>query len=79
MAKPTRTKYGKRAGTIPAFRVYGDQGLGLKLVYHPHLRTDRFSRIVANETVRMLQKTGTFKRLVITRISPFGDSPGSEA
>lgn len=68
MAKPRQTRSGKPAGTIPAFRVYGDAGLGLKPIYHPVLRTDRFSRIVANETVRTLQKTGTFKRLVITRI-----------
>lgn len=70
MAKSTRIgcREGIRAGTIPAFRVYGDTGSGLKIVFHPTLGTDRFSRIVANETVRALQKTGTFKRLVITRI-----------
>lgn len=68
MAKPRQTRTGKPAGTIPAFRVYGDAGYGLNPIYHPILRTDRFSRVVANETVRTLQKTGTFKRLVITRI-----------
>jgi len=63
-----KSKHGTRAGTIPAFRVYGDTGHGLKPIYHPVLRTDRFSRIVANETVRTLLKTGTFNRLVITHI-----------
>jgi hypothetical protein len=76
MASP-KSKHGTRAGTgrcgtpagvIPAFRVYGDAGHGLKPIYHPVLRTDRFSRIVANETVRTLLKTGTFNRLVITHI-----------
>lgn len=69
MASPySKSKHGIRAGTIPAFHVYGDYGYGLKRIYHPVLRTDRFSRVVANETVRTLQKTGTFNRLVITRI-----------
>jgi hypothetical protein len=68
LVKSIFPRVGKKAGTIPAYKVYGDYGYGMQVIPNQITQSEKVSRIVANEMVRTLYKTGIFKRLVITRI-----------
>ena len=56
---------GKRAGTIPFFRVYADNGSGLKLMKVPGVGTN-LSAIVAQEAATKLRAKKTYSRVVVT-------------
>jgi hypothetical protein len=58
---------GYPAGTIPAYRVWADDGQGLRLMKVPGIG-DCFSRVVASEAVTKLHRTKRYKRVVMTRI-----------
>lgn len=56
---------GRRVGTIPFFRVYADDGSGLKLMKVPGIGTD-LSAVVAGEAADKLRSKQNIKRVVVT-------------
>jgi hypothetical protein len=58
---------GQKAGTIPFYRLYVDEGKGLKVWKHPRLGT-RLSHAVAIEMVAVMRQSPIISRVVVTQI-----------
>ena len=58
---------GRRVGTIPFFRIYADDGSGLKLMKVPGIGTN-LSAVVAQEAATKLRAKKQYSRVVVTQL-----------
>lgn len=67
LRKPHGTGAGQKSGTIPFYRLYVDEGKGLKVWKHPRLG-NRLSHVVAIEMAAVMRQSPVIQRVVVTQI-----------
>ena len=67
LRKPHGKGAGQKAGTIPFYRLYVDEGKGLNVWKHPRLGT-RLSHAVAIEMATVMRQSPIISRVVMTQI-----------
>jgi|WetSurMetagenome_2_1015567.scaffolds.fasta_scaffold225342_2 hypothetical protein len=67
LRKPHGQGAGQKSGTIPFYRLYIDEGKGLKVWRHPVVGS-RFSHAVAIEMATVMRQSPVIQRVVMTQI-----------